>query len=129
MRDIMAMEDKAYPVNMSLRQSHIDKIKKLQKQQPKRFKTDASVIQHIIDAYFIKTKNIVFNYIIYPIIITILMLYVTISTSNLNSILVAKGFYFNELYIQYNIFLVIGIFWLNITGISFYLCYKKLKSE
>lgn len=125
----MTIKDRAETYPLSLRQSHIDKIKKLQKQQTKRFRTEASVIQHMIDSYFVKTKNIVFNYIIYPIIITALMLYVTLSTSNLNGILIDKGFYFNELYLQYNIFLVIGIFWLNITGISFYLSYKKLKSE
>lgn len=125
----MAIDDKAYSVNMSLRQSHLDKIKSLKKTNPKRFSSDASAIQHIIDSYFVKTKKIVFTHIGYPIIITILMWYVTISTSNLNGILVEKGFYFNELYLQYNIFLVIGIFWVNITAISFWVCYKKLKSE
>jgi len=106
-------------VTATLKQSQVDQIVEFQKKHKKRYPSNASAFQHIVDNFFKggKRKNITF--LLYPFIIMILMLYAGISTVNLNSILIEQGLYFNELYIQQQIFYIIGFLFLSITIASF----------
>jgi hypothetical protein len=125
----MSPNDRAISVTFSLYENqHINRIKNEVKKN-KKFKTEASLIQHMVDSYFNRNKKILRNYIFFPVIITGLMLYVALATQNLNNILIGEGYYFNELYIQMNIFYVIGFACLGITIAGFTWVYSKLKGE
>ncbi len=128
----MSNKGKAYQVSVSLYEDQINKIKNFVNKSNK-FKTDASFFQHIVDEFFKKqqqNKTISFlSYCGYPLIIMILMLYVAISTSNLNKILMDKNIYFNELYIQQNIYFIVGFLWLSIFAGSIWVYVSKKRRE
>ena len=123
---------KSYNVSISLYESQINKIKNHVKKSNK-FRTEASFFQHIVDEYFKKQQQsgvrTFLSYCGYPIIITAIMLYVAMSTIKLNQILVEQSFYFNDLYIQQNIYFIIGFLWLSITAASMWTYISKKKSE
>jgi hypothetical protein len=123
---------KAYNVSISLYENQINKIKK-HVRKSNNFRTEAAFFQYMVDEYFKKVHGsrlrMFLSYAGYPIIITALMLYVAWVTSGLNSILVGKGFYFNELYIQQQIFFIIGFFWLSMSAASIWAYIAKRKKQ
>lgn len=126
------MEDRAIGVSVSLYQSQINMIRKFTKKS-NRFKSEASVIQQAVDDFFNQgKKTLAKNFMLfmgYPLIIMTTMWYVATSTISVNNILMEQGYYLNELFIQSQIFLIIGFAWLGIftatTGIFIMILRKK----
>jgi len=117
---------KAEKPSYSLYPSHTEKISSYAKNN--NFRSDSAALQYIIDEFF-KQKNKIMGifmlYIGYPLIIVSLMLFVYLMTHNVNEILIGKDFYFNELYILDQVFLIMGMGALGITIPLIYIFKKK----
>lgn len=126
------MADKTLRFSISLYESQYNKIKKYVKES-KNFNSDSSFFQHIINSYFKRkksslTKNIAL-YLIYPIIFCIFSLFGSISTQNLQEILLGKDIYFAELFYLNRTFTVLGFGTLGFLLASIYLLYKFSNEE
>lgn len=128
----MAERDRAVNVSVSLYLSQIEKIKKHVKHS-KRFRREAEFFQFIVNDYFSRdTKKILKDFMAfigYPIIIMTIMLYVSISTDNINKNLIGRGIYYNDLAMLANGFFIVGFAGLGLCIAGFYWFYTSVKGE
>lgn len=125
-------DDRALGVTISLYNSQINKIREHVKNS-KKYKTEAAFFQHIVDDYFNREKkNIIKNfilYLIYPIVLSSLMLYVAITTDGINKLLAGQGYFVVELAYVANNFYLIGFGCLSLLFVSMYLLIYKLRGK
>ena len=132
MVDSFRERGKACSVNISLYENQINKMEKLIKKSL-RFRTPSALLQHMVDEYFKKVHGskirLFLSYCGYPLIIMATLLYIAMSTVRLNTILVRQGVYFEELYVQQQIYYILGFLWLSIFAASIWTYIVKKKQQ
>lgn len=123
------MADKTLQCSVSLYENQVKKIKNYKNQNDKKFKSDASVFQYIIDSFFedenTKIRNMLITSIGYPVVLCIVTWWVFWQTSKLNTIVVGKGIYFHDLYILNGVTSILSFAMVGWLFASIYLLYYK----
>ena len=121
------MIDKAVALTVSVYQSQVDKVRTFVKHSTK-FKTEASFFQYMIDDFFNKKTGVkdFMLYLGYPMIFAGIMLYVAITTQNVNETLLRHDI-ISDLFIYNQIYFVIGFAFIGIIIAGFALIWSKIK--
>jgi len=123
------MTDKAEGSTVSFYQSHINKIDNLIKNSNK-FKTRAAFLQFLVDEYFNKKTGMkdFAIFIGYPLIFTIVMLYVAVTTQSVNLLLLDANI-ISDLLIYTQIYYLIGFVFLGLLFAGFIFIWHKARTK
>lgn len=122
------MEDRAIGVNISLlEKGHIRRVEKYLKQS-KKFRSVSAFYQYLTDDFF-KRKTGAKDFMLfmgYPMIFAGIMLYVAITTQNVNEVLLQHNI-ISDLFLYNQIYFVIGFAFIGIIVAGFVFIWSKAK--
>lgn len=121
------MADKTVGISISLYKNQVSRVEKFLNQS-KKFKSVASFFQYLVDDFFNKKTGVkdFMLYLGYPMIFAGIMLYVAITTQNVNETLLRHNI-ISDLFIYNQIYFVIGFAFIGIIIAGFALIWSKIK--
>jgi len=123
------MTDKTVGVSITLYKSQIDKVEKYLS-DTKKFKSVASFFQYLVDNFFNKKTGMkdFAIFIGYPLIFTIVMLYVAVTTQSVNLLLLDANI-ISDLLIYTQIYYLIGFVFLGLLFAGFIFIWHKARTK